>query len=261
MKKVNKEIPKLIKVTKENYKNFKISDKNRDLNQHHINKLNNSFKELKAVIEFPVCDINGTIIEGAHRFKAFLDMGFERAEKLGIDFYIIYNPSATEDLIGAVNAFNKKWALDDYYKFNGYEELIKFKLNGINSQTACRILKIKNNELKQGTVNIKECKTYDKLNEFSEFFDTANVLLAEKIGKKNARGNRFYALVSFYIWNTEGVNQSRLKTIMTSEGPFTNINSFSALNECAKKFVEVYNKKLLKENRILFNESDFTFEI
>lgn len=255
------EDPIIFRVTENNKHLFKISEQNRELNTAHKNRLKKSFIDLKTIIEYPVCDKYGTIVEGAHRYQAFLDLGFEKAEELGLKFYIVCNPDAKESQIGTVNAFNKKWTLDDYYKHNGYEDILIFKHNGINSQTICKILNIKGNDLKEGAVNLTQCDRYEELKKFNEFFESINSTLSEKIGKSNSRGNRFYALISFYLWNTKKINIERLRSIMISEGSFTNINSFSNINECAKKFVEIYNKSLLKNKRICFNENDFTFKI
>lgn len=259
--KILSEKPIVIRLTEKNVRNFRISDQNRDLSVSHKNRLIRSFVDLGTVIEYPVCDKFGTIIEGAHRFTAFLEMGFLKAHEIGLEFYIVCNPNASEDNIGAVNSFNKRWTLEDYYKHNGYEDLLIFKHNGINSQTVCRILDIKNSDLKDGSVNITECTNYESLMTFNSFFETVNALLTEKVGKSYSRGNRFYALIAFYVWNVENINLERIKTIMTGEGSFSNINSFNTLNECSKKFVEIYNKGLSKGKRIIFDDIEFKFEI
>lgn len=250
------------------YQQFHFIEENRDAKVRK--DLLKSIKE-KGLIQPIIVNEEYEIIDGQHRFLA--------CKKLGepIIFTIKYwnNDRGSEsiDTLINVNTTSQNWRFQDYvdaYAKTGNEEYMRLKeliedtkgyftpntvgmiCGGINEDS------FKNNANNR-VIKAGEFKFYNYyaivnfFNDFKDMIDNIN-----KYSGRKQKTNEQFILAYFNLYANKSIDKNRLNKVIFREDIIAMSEGINNSSRIIEMIINMYNKKLYKENRIQLNRGFFS---
>lgn len=238
------------------YSIFKIMADNRDVNQLHVQRLINSFKE-KHLISPIIVNDRMQVIDGQHRLQA--------SKETGLPVYYIIIPGYGIDEVQVLNTNQKNWNKADFlemYCANGVKVYLQFKefmahFPDFGIQGAERIL-----TLSAKGANKLIGQRHDRRMQMKHFEE--GKLIIPNLEKSYTIARKIMDFKPFFSDYTRGTFISALLPLFASKN-YNHKEMIHKLGSCPIKMTactnveayrmlleDIYNWKRLKENKVSF---------
>ena len=250
------------------YDQFKFIEENRDAKVRK--DLSRSIKE-KGLIQPIIVNEEHEIIDGQHRFLACKKIG----EPIIFTIKHWNNDHGSEsiDTLINVNTTSQNWRFQDYvdaYAKTGNEEYTRLKeliedmkgymtantvgmiCGGINEDS------FKNNANNRVIKN-GEFRFYNYYAVVSFFNDFKNVIdNINKYSGRKQKTNEQFILAYFNLYANKSIDKNRLNKVIFREDIIAMSEGINNSSRIIEMIINMYNKKLYKENRIQLNRGFFS---
>ena len=186
------------------YNIFKISPKNRPIDQSNLAHIVESIKAHNLLEYRPILvDSQMNVIDGQHRLRA--------AEKLGLPIYYSIEPTLKTDDIWLLNANQKAWSHEDFYNFHinsGKPEYLKLKKfrekYNLKLRVALAVLGWTRSieeyrEFNQGDFIFPNDVTYKKIEDRLSNIDRVIEFISEKTPHRGIRNSTFVRAITYFM--------------------------------------------------------------
>lgn len=240
------------------YDKFKIMGDNRDLNDLHVYRLQESFKKKHLICPIIVNE-RMQVIDGQHRLAA--------ARKTAMPIYYIVVPGYGIEEVSILNTNQKNWSKQDYLKMycergvNAYLLLAKFMQDfpDFGIQAAERIVafkfgvgsnsKIENNGIKMTQKAFEEGNL--KVPNIDRSYILANKILEFKPFYENFHRGTFVSAVAPLIINKKNQYNHKEMIYKLSVAP-KKLEDADKIEAYRMILEDIYNWKRSKENKVSF---------